>query len=139
MNPRTLCKLEGSRDGNGIDTDRLDVRHTLQSRVRILETVTGHRAHDGQARLEPALCTCGEQAGDTGCRRRFDEDALGGGDQTVSLADLLVGGGTECTVRLFLRGDRAVPGRGRTESACGGGGFWGSAERRVGKGGGREC
>ncbi len=54
MNPRTLCKLEGSRDGNGIDTDRLDVRHTLQSRVRILETVTGHRAHDGQARLEPA-------------------------------------------------------------------------------------
>src|SRR5690606_27471811 len=47
----------------------------------------------------------------------------GGGDQTVSLEDLLVGGGTECTVRLFLRGDSAVPGSGGTDSDCGSDGF----------------
>ena len=89
-------------------------RHSRQRRVGVLEAVTGHRAHDGQARVQPALLAGGEQARDARGRGGLDEHALGPGDQPVRLEDLLVGRGPEGAVRLFL-GRR--PHRSRTRAS----------------------
>src|SRR5690606_28166034 len=112
--------LEFGGDRGRVHRNRLDLRPSQQRGIGVLEPVAGNGAHHGEPGIEPALLAGGEQTGDAGRRRGFDEHALGRCDQPVGRQDLLVGGRAEGATGLLLGLDRAVP-RGRGADPDGGG------------------
>src|SRR4051812_34118044 len=60
-----------------------------QGPLRVLEAVAGHGADDARTRRDKTLRVAREQARDRGRRARLDEDPLLGGEEAVSLEDLL--------------------------------------------------